>query len=97
MADDFGLKMKLSDIATGAALCIAGLILAGITATIIFELLDQDRCHQLIELQRGYQQAQFAVMLPAAGKQAEHCENNQALSLGHGQHQNVNDAKTIGP
>ena len=64
---------------------------------ILFENLDQVRCHKLIEFQRGSQQAKFAVMLPAAGKQAEHCENNQALSLGHGQHQNVNDAKTIGP
>jgi membrane protease YdiL (CAAX protease family) len=50
LADDFGLKMKLSDIATGAALCIAGLILAGITATIIFELLDQEPTATAAEL-----------------------------------------------
>lgn len=47
---DFGLRLKFSDAAVGAALCIAGLILAGITASVIFELFDQEPTASAAEL-----------------------------------------------
>ena len=50
LAADFRLKAKFSDIATGAGLCIAGLILAGITAAIVFELFDQEPSASAAEL-----------------------------------------------
>ena len=50
LSHDFGLRTKFSDVAVGAALCITGLILAGITASIIFELFDQEPTASAAEL-----------------------------------------------
>lgn len=50
LAADFRLRIKGSDVATGAGLCVAGLVLAGITATIIFEVLDQEPTAAAAEL-----------------------------------------------
>lgn len=50
LAADFGLRPKFSDAAVGAALCVAGLILAGITASIVFELLDREPTASAAEL-----------------------------------------------
>lgn len=50
LAADFRLKVTFSDVAVGAGLCIAGLILAGITAAIVFELFDQEPTASAAEL-----------------------------------------------
>lgn len=47
---DFALRARFSDLATGAALCVSGLILAGITASILLELFDQEPTAAAAEL-----------------------------------------------
>lgn len=50
LAADFRVKFTLSDAAVGAGLCVIGLILAGITATITFELFDSEPTATAAEL-----------------------------------------------
>ncbi|MEZ5244040.1 MAG: type II CAAX endopeptidase family protein [Acidimicrobiales bacterium] len=50
LSRDLGLQVKFGDVAVGAALCVAGLILAGITASLIFELFDQEPTASAAEL-----------------------------------------------
>lgn len=50
LAGDFRLKFNGSDIAIGAGLCVIGLILAGMTAYVVFELLGREPTASAAEL-----------------------------------------------
>jgi membrane protease YdiL (CAAX protease family) len=50
LAKDLQFRIRFSDIATGAGICLVGLILAGITATAIFHLFDQEPTATAAEL-----------------------------------------------